>query len=211
MCYIFIMAEFESDDEIIEQYKHGDREAFKKLIDRYASPLYNFAARLTSRNEAPDIVQESFIKAWKNINRFDGKLASFKTWIFTIAKNTTTDFLRKKRSLLFSDMPERGGGNKDTEENNSFAENIPAEELLPDIALSRLEDNILLNKILEKLPRAYREILVLHYQEEMTFSEIGKILNKPGNTVKSQHRRAIMELRKSLDPTLFPPLDKGRG
>ena len=83
-----------TDEEIIVLYKDNEQEALKILINRYTSALYNFVARLTNRNEAGDIVQEVFIKTWKNIHHFDPKKASFKTWIFTIAKNTTTDFLR---------------------------------------------------------------------------------------------------------------------
>jgi RNA polymerase sigma-70 factor, ECF subfamily len=187
VCYIYIM----SDEEIILLYKNGNEEAFKTLLNRYASPLYNFVARMTNRSDAKDIVQESFIKAWKNIGRFNPTKASFKTWIFTIAKNTTTDFLRKKKNILFTDLEK----NND-EELDSFAENIPAEDLLPDIALQKLQDKELLNKILEELRPDYREVLVLHYQEEMTFEEIGKVLDKSLNTVKSQHRRAILELRR---------------
>ena len=104
----------ETDEEIILLYKNGDPEAFKELINRYTSPLYNFTARLTNRNDASDIVQEIFIKVWKNIEHFDPSKASFKTWIFTIAKNTTTDFLRKKKSLLFSDIE------KDNDEDKFF-------------------------------------------------------------------------------------------
>jgi len=192
VCYICFMEENQTDEKIIASYKNGEEEDFKKLIDRYTSPLFNFAARLTNKDEAEDIVQEVFIKAWKNINRFDENKASFKTWIFTIAKNTITDFLRKNKGVLFSDI----GGD---DEADSFAENIPDESLLPDAALEKLEDATFLNKILEKLNGAYREILVLHYQEEMTFDEIGKVLGKPLNTVKSAHRRAIIEMRKMLN------------
>jgi RNA polymerase sigma-70 factor (ECF subfamily) len=194
------MPSLKTDEEIIVLYKDNEQEALKILINRYTSSLYNFTARLTNRNDATDIVQEAFIKAWKNIHRFDPLKASFKTWIFTITKNTTTDFLRKKRSLLFSDMPARSsGGEKNDDENiNSFAESIPAEELLPDLALQKLEDSEFLNKTLGKLRPDYQEVLVLHYQEEMTFEEIGKILNKPLNTIKSQHRRAILELKKII-------------
>ncbi len=184
----------ESDEEIIILYKNGEEEAFRDLVNRYTAPLYNFTARLASKNDAPDIVQETFIKVWKNINRFDREKASFKTWIFTIARNTTTDFLRKKKSLLFTDLEK--GSNEDI---NSFAENIPDENLLPDSALQKLEDSKFLNKILEKLRMDYREVLVLHYQEEMTFEEIGRVLDKPLNTVKSQHRRALIELRKLIE------------
>lgn len=183
-----------ADEEIILLYKNGEQEAFKALIDRYASSLYNFAAHMAGRNDAPDIVQEIFIKVWKNIERFNPLKASFRTWIFTIAKNSITDFLRKKKSLLFSEMDEGGGENAD-----SFSEKIPAEDPLPDQILQKLEDGKLLNEILEKLHPNYREVLALHYQEEMTFEEIGGILNKSPNTVKSRHRRAILELRKMLD------------
>lgn len=194
------MADNKTDEEIIISYKNGDREAFKSLINRYATPLYNFVIRMTNRNDTPDIVQEIFIKVWKNIEHFNPLKAGFKTWIFTIARNATTDFLRKKKSLLFSDMPVRHGGEKDNDEDiNYFTENIPAEDLLPDEALQKLQDKKILNDILKKLSQSYREVLVLHYQEEMTFEEIGEILDKPLNTVKSQHRRAILELRKMLE------------
>jgi RNA polymerase sigma-70 factor (ECF subfamily) len=189
-----------TDEELVVLAQNNNQEALKIIIERYTSLLYNFVARLANKNDASDIVQEVFIKTWRNIRHFDKRKASFKTWIFTIARNTTTDFLRKKKSLLFSDMPVRAGGQKDSDENiNSFAENIPTEDLLPDLALQKLEDKQFLNKTLEKLRLDYREVLILHYQEEMTFEEIGKILNKPLNTIKSQHRRAIMELRKILE------------
>lgn len=186
------MVNNKTDEEIITLYKNGNQEVFKIIIDRYTSPFFNFIARQVGRDETPDIIQEIFIKTWKNINSFKEEKASFKTWIFTIARNTTTDFLRKKKSILFSDMS--------TEEDmDSFEENIRAEDLLPDEALQKLQDQEFLEKTLEKLNQNYREVLILYYQEEMTFEEIGKILNKPLNTVKSQHQRAILELRKMID------------
>lgn len=186
-----------SDEEIIVLYKNGDKEAFKVLINRYTTPLYNFTTRLTNKNDASDIVQEIFIKTWKNIKRFNPLKASFKTWIFTIARNTTTDFLRKKKSLLFSDLD--NSARQGLDENETFSENILDENLLPDEAMQKLQESEFLNDILKKLRLDYQEILILHYQEEMTFEEIGKILNKPLNTVKSQHQRAIVELRKILN------------
>ena len=191
------MLYYESDEQIVALYKEGNKEVFKVLIDRYTSLLYNFTARLTDKNNANDIVQETFIKVWKNLHKFDGAKASFKTWIFTIAKNTTTDFLRKKKSLLFSDL-EKNEDERDFESSNSFSENITDKELLPDEALQKIQDSDFLNKTLEKISLNHRTILILHYQEDMTFDQIGKILKKPLNTVKSQHRRAIIELRKIL-------------
>ena len=189
-----------SDEEIIELYRNGDQEAFKHLIDRYKTALYNFTARLTNKEDAPDIVAEIFIKVWKNIGRFDKEKASFKTWIFTIGRNTITDFLRKKKNLLFRDMQNRTGEENNNEENgNSFEENIPDENILPDKALQKLQDREFLNNTLKKLSLSEKEILLLHYQEEMTFDEIGKVLNKNLHTVKSIHRRALIKLRKLLE------------
>jgi RNA polymerase sigma-70 factor (ECF subfamily) len=80
----------------------------------------------------------------------------------------------------------------------NFSENIPDENLLPDEALQKLQDSELLNKILDQIPIHYKTIMILHYQEDMTFDEIGKVLGKSLNTVKSQHRRAIILIRKIL-------------
>jgi len=190
-----------TDEEIIILYKNGNKEVFKDLIDKYTSPIYNFTVRLTDKNNAPDIVQNIFIKVWKNLHRFDTAKASFKTWLFTIAKNTITDFLRKRKILSFSDLPARNASHNDAggeNDGNDFSETIPDENLLPDEALQKMQDSELLNKLLAKLPMDYQTILILHYQEEMTFDEIGKILNKPLNTVKSHHQRAITELRKNV-------------
>ncbi len=179
-----------TDEEIIDLYKNGNKEVFKELIDKYTSPLFNFTARLTDKNNALDIVQDIFIKAWKGINRFDSTKASFKTWLFTVAKNTTTDFLRKKKVILFSDIQ--------SNEDLDFSETIEDENLLPDEVMQKLQDFELLNKLIDTLPVHYKTVLILHYQEELTFDEIGKILGKPLNTVKSYHQRAITKLREML-------------
>ncbi len=101
--------------------------------------------------------------------------------------------------MLFSDLPaEKGGKDKIGNDENSFVDSIPDDNLLPDEALQKLEDKEFLNKTLEKLRPNYQDVLSLHYQEGMTFEEIGKVLDKSPNTVKSDHRRAILELRDLL-------------
>ena len=183
------MQEFRNDEEIIALYKDGNEEIFKELVEKYTGPIFNFTVRFVGRSEADDITQDIFIKIWKNLKKFNSEKASLKTWIFTIAKNTITDFLRKKKNLVFSDLE------SDTE---NFSEKIPDEKLLPIEILQKLQDIELLNNKLDQLEASQKTILVLRYQEEMTFSEIGQILGKPLNTVKSHHHRAILELRKML-------------
>jgi RNA polymerase sigma-70 factor (ECF subfamily) len=108
--------------------------------------------------------------------------------MFTIARNTVIDYMRKKKIAVFSDL------NKNEDE--SFSESLPDNVILPDEALQKLEDRKFLNKLLDQIPPMYREVLILYYQEEMTFSEIGEMLDKPLNTVKSHHRRALKQLKK---------------
>jgi len=178
-----------SDEDLIKEYLEGNQDSFKILIDRYTTSLYNFIFRFVGKDNTPDVIQDVFIKIWKNINKFDSSKSHFKTWIFTIARNTVTDYLRKRKMILFSSL------DKDEE---SFEDNIKDESLLPDEALSKIEDNEYLNKTLDQIPPKYKEVLVLHYQEDMTFAQIGEILNKPTNTVKSYHYRAILLLRELI-------------
>ena len=187
-----------TDEEIIILYKEGNKEVFKELIDKYTTPLFNFTARLTDKDNAQDIVQDVFIKIWKKLDSFDTSKSSFKTWIFTVTKNSIIDFWRKnkipggeKKILSFSDI-------ENSNYDFPFSENIKDTEILPDEALSKLEDTEFLSKLINNLPENYKTVLILHYQEEMTFMEIGEILNKPLNTVKSYHQRAIMSLRKMI-------------
>ena len=192
------MAFEKTDEEIINLYKGGNREVFKELIDKYTPSLYNFTVRLTDKENTPDIIQDVFIKIWKNLNAFDIEKSSFKTWLFVVAKNTIVDFWRKSKNpegknkiLSFSDL-------EDKNNDYVFSENIQDGSLLPDEILQKLQDKELLNKLIDKLPENYKIVLVLHYQEEMTFEEVGKILGKPQNTVKSYHHRAIIKLREMI-------------
>ncbi len=163
----------------------------KEIVETYTPQIYNFVRRFVGYTEADDITQEVFIKVWKNLNKYNKDKSSFKTWLFTIARNTTIDFMRKKKMILFSSL--------DTEEND-FADNIKDEVSLPSEVLQKIQDTELLNSHLEKLPEQYRTVLILYYQEEMTFNEISQVLKKPLNTVKSHHFRAIGKLKDMIAP-----------
>jgi RNA polymerase sigma factor (sigma-70 family) len=180
----------QSDEDLILEYINGDEDSLKILIDRYITPIYNFSVRFVGLENADDITQDVFLKVWKNIRKFNHKKANFKTWIFTITRNTITDYLRKKKSINFSSL--------NTEEEN-FEETIEDEVILPDEAMAKLEDKEFFNKLLDGMPANYKEVLIFYYQEDMTFSEIGQLLGKPLNTVKSYHHRALVKLREIID------------
>ncbi|MFH1170359.1 MAG: sigma-70 family RNA polymerase sigma factor [Candidatus Vogelbacteria bacterium] len=168
-----------------------ESEKFGQLMSQYLSPVYNFVYRLTGGADlANDITQETFIKVWKNLKRFD-ETKSFKPWLFAIARNTAIDWLRKRRLIPFSDL-------KDQEDNESFENKISDPLPLPDELFRRAELASLLEDALAKLAINDRTIILLHHLENLTFTEIAKIINQPMNTTKSRYRRTLTALRQFL-------------
>ncbi len=181
-----------TDVQLISSYLEGNREAFNGLINRYSQSLYKFTYYLVNnKEEAHDIVQESFIKVWKNIKKFD-QTKSFKTWIFTITERTAIDFLRKRKNISFSSM------DNDESENN-FAQSVPDKEPMQDEIFERNENIELVNEVLNMIPIDLKVIMILRHGEEMTFEEIAKVVDKPVNTVKSQYRRTLFTLKEHIN------------
>ena len=182
-----------SDEELIAAYLAGDTKAFAELTKRHLGGVYSFTVRfIGNAEEAEDITQETFLKAWKSLKKYGSRASKFKTWLFRIARNSAIDFLRKKKHIPFSQFETESG-------TNVLTETVADTEELPDTLLMKLEDAKELNVTLEQLPPKAREILLLYYTNELTFEEIGTILGEPTNTVKSRHRRALQALRKILE------------
>lgn len=161
-----------TDEQLITNCLKGDEEALEVLIKRYLKPIYSFTFRFVGDGQtAEDITQETFVKVWRNLKKFD-KNKKFKTWIFAIAKNTCFDWQKKKKTLPLY-----------------FAENIrdPSPVF-----------NEPLDRILERLSPQYRMVLFLRYNDHFTFREIAESLGEPINTIKSRHRRGLALLQKLL-------------
>jgi len=182
-----------TDEELIEEYLSGNEDSFKSLITRYTKLLYFFAYRMTGKKElAEDIVQDTCLKIWKTISRYKIGSNTFKPWVFTIARNTTIDQLRKKKMPVVSDFDTKDG-------NNYLMETASDPDTIPTELIEKAEQKKMITGAMQSLSFEEREILTLHYQEEMTFEAIGKTLKKPLNTVKSRHRRAVLKLKKYLE------------
>ncbi len=181
-----------TDEQLVLEYISGNQSALSQLIQKNLKAIYNFAYRIVGNaQDAEDVAQDTFIKAWKNIKQFKAE-HNFKAWIFTIARNTAFDKLRKKKNFVFSDF-------ENAEGENIFLDSLPDPEPPPDAIVEALEQTHSTAELLRRLPPLYREVLVLHYNENFTFKEIGEILNKSLNTVKSQHRRGLLLLRAQID------------
>lgn len=172
------------------EYLAGDEEVFATLLQRHLRSVYSFAARLAG-DEADDLTQDAFLKAWKNLKKYDPESAKFKTWLMHIARNTVIDHLRKKKAFVFSDF--------ENEQGESFIMDISDSEYLPDELAARAHDTHEVQESLEKLAPAQKEVLVLRYMNQLTFEEMSGVLGEPLNTVKSRSRRALVELRKLLE------------
>ena len=183
-----------NETELISESLAGDEKAFEELLSPYLQPVYSFVLSLTHDVlMTEDVMQETCIKVWKHLNRFDAK-RSFKTWIFAIAKNTAFDALKKKRDLPFSVF----FFFEDEEIEEPWSDRIVDEAPLPDELLARADAAKLLEQYLRVLPEGFQRILRLHYQDDFSLLEIAEILGEPYNTVKSRHGRALSGLRRAF-------------
>ena len=177
-----------SDEELVKQYLEGNKKALEFLIGKYLNPVYTFIYRyFNNQSEAEDAVQEAFLKVWKNIRKFNTD-KSFKTWLFTIAKNTALDLLKKKKNLNFSDFD-------DEDEVNKLEEKITDTNPLPIEKLKAAESKKQIQELLQKLPIKYCSLLTLYFNNDFSLQQISEILGEPLNTIKSRYQRAIKLLQ----------------
>ncbi|MDB5254981.1 MAG: polymerase subunit sigma-24 [Candidatus Nomurabacteria bacterium] len=174
-----------TDEQLIERYQNGDQSALVTLTTRYFDTIYRYTYRFArDRAATEDIVQDTFIKVWKSIARFD-KSMKVKPWLYRIAHNTAIDYLRKKKMISFSSM-----------EGEQFEETIADEAVGTMEQAIAAEERAVLTQKIESLPTHYKEVLLLRAEESLTFEEISIALSKPLNTIKSLYRRALLLLQK---------------
>ena len=169
----------------------GDEQSLEVLFKKYLKPIYGYVSGIVGRDEADDAVQETFLRAWRHLARFDTDRV-FKTWLYRVAHNAAIDLLKKKKPTSFSDLdrPEDAPG---------FEETIEDETEPISALLDRQGSAERLRKALDQLPAKQRSVISLHYLDELTFAEISEILGEPLDTVKSRSRRALGTLKKLLE------------
>jgi len=181
-----------TDRELVEKAKQGDQDAFERLVLDDQDRVYSLALRLVGdREEAADLAQEAFVRAWQGLPSFQGE-SSFSTWVYRLTTNVCIDHLRKKKRreavepAVSLDDPDSG-----------WAE--PANwELDPQRLLERSERGRALARGLEQLPDWQRRVLVLRELSGLSYQEIGQALDLDIGTVKSRISRARLSLRKIL-------------
>ncbi len=160
--------------------KQNDRSAAEKLIKANYKQVYSIILSFCKHKQtAEDLTQETFIKIWQNIKGFNGK-SRFSTWSYKIAYNTFLDWQRKQ-TLLYDDQILEKFSDSYIEYNDN---------------LHDMEFVLLIEQI-NQLPQKLKAAIILHYQNELSISEISKILEIPKGTVKSRLNAGLEQLRQN--------------
>lgn len=176
----------QSDEQLMERIRGGDKELFGLLIDRYEAKLTRYIRRFLQNDEdITDIVQNVFIKVFVNLQSFDVD-RSFNSWIYRIAHNETVTYLKKRgnEKVSFLDF--------DTMFPHPFAKEMADKPTLD----KELEN--LMTTSLSLIPLKYKEVLVLYYYEELSYQEIADILHIPIATVGVRLRRGREQLERYI-------------
>lgn len=170
-----------SDEELVHLVKMGEVEPFDELVRRHEVKVHNLCYKmLKNYDDAKDMAQETFLKAYRNIKNFDGR-SKFTTWLYRIAVNNCINLMKREHP---------------TEEIKDEILEVPKDDPVERYKNKKLKE-IIYNAI-AKLPDVQKSVFTLRALEELPYQEISAILNKPVNTVKVNYFLAVKNLKNYL-------------
>lgn len=187
------MSEQITDQELVEKAQQGDKKAFNLLVVRYQNRVAGLLTRYVSRDDIPDIVQESFIKAYRSLASFRGESA-FYTWLYRIAVNTAKNHLTAlgrrppKEDILAEDAESYDAGTQ-------LREADTPEHLVLSNELKRV-----VFETIENLPEELKMAITLREIEGLSYEEIAEVMSCPVGTVRSR----IFRARETIDAKIQP-------
>lgn len=189
-----------AESEFIERLKRGEAAAYEELVAERSGEIYGLLFRLTeNREEARDLTQETFLRAFQSISRFRGE-ADLRTWIYRIAINQARNrwrwWRRRRRDSTISLDAMQGQSNQTLMATLAESSENPEQQTLAH------ERELALRSALRSVGRAYRETLILRDIEGFTYEEIATTLGINVGTVKSRLARGRQELRRKLEGSL---------
>lgn len=192
-----LAADVDVDSALVECVQTGDVAAFDELVRKYRTRLYSVLYNLTgNREDASDLTQDAFIKAFQSIGKFRGKSA-FYTWLYRIAVNNALSFIKKnrrRRFFSFDNITEEAGADEIFE---AIASKTRTEKA---VLMDELQER--LNESLQKLSEKHRTVVVLHEIEGLSHAEIADITRTSIGTVRSRLHYAKSQLQADLQPYL---------
>ena len=187
------MSEQITDQELVEKAQQGDKKAFNLLVVRYQNRVAGLLTRYVSRDDIPDILQESFIKAYRSLASFRGESA-FYTWLYRIAVNTAKNHLTAlgrrppKEDILAEDAESYDAGTQ-------LREADTPEHLVLSNELKRV-----VFETIENLPEELKMAITLREIEGLSYEEIAEVMSCPVGTVRSR----IFRAREAIDAKIQP-------
>lgn len=171
-----------SETELVMLLKQRQQTAFSYLYENYSGALYGIILNIISDNElANDVLQEVFVKVWRQISTYDETKGRLYTWILNIARNASIDTLRSK-------------GFQNNKQNRELTENVYESAGSTQMQV----DKIGLRKIVHQLKEEHKVLIELSYFQGFTQEEISKMLDLPLGTVKTRLRTALIQLRQFI-------------
>ena len=183
----------QSDATAVAQVRAGNYDAFGVLVERHSRNLFRLAFRMTgNEQDAEDIVQETFMKAYRQLAKFDRR-ASFSTWLYRIAANGSLDLIRSRNRRQEQQEPAM-------EEGQELASSVSAGDPTPERLAFSVELKNLLAPALEQLSPMERAAFVLRHYEGLSTEDIGQALGVQAGAAKHSVFRAVQKLRRALEP-----------
>uniref|UniRef100_A0A832MLI3 RNA polymerase sigma factor n=1 Tax=Eiseniibacteriota bacterium TaxID=2212470 RepID=A0A832MLI3_UNCEI len=183
------------DAETLERCRAGDERAYRDLVQRYQRQVYSLALRMVrSAEDAEDITQETFVRVFRNLDRYDPR-RPFTAWLFTIAARLCIDAIRRRRHRPVALVQREEG----TDEERIVEVEDPGPG--PEDLASRQEEERRARDLIESLPPHYRIVVMLRHQQDLSYEEIAEALSLPLGTVKARIHRARALLKERLEET----------
>ncbi|HEV3048698.1 MAG TPA: sigma-70 family RNA polymerase sigma factor [Longimicrobium sp.] len=185
-----------SDHELVTRAQQGSEKAYRELLGRFQRPVFSIIYRMIrDREQAEDLAQETFVRVFNNIDRYDPRY-KFSSWIFKIATNLTIDHIRRKELDTVSIDGSRNAVTAEQIEATSITIASPDEN--PEELLEAKELGEEIESAISKLRPEYRAAILLRHVDGREYQEIAEILSLPLGTVKTYIHRGRNELREQL-------------
>lgn len=180
------------DDVLVKQAIGGREQAYTELVNKYERALYYHILKMVrDKEQVEDLVQETFVKAFDNLNTYSTSYA-FSTWLYRIATNHTIDYLRKKKLQTLSiDEPVKT-------KSGDMKMQLPDGSAGTDRSIIKKQRKKLVHQAIAELPEKYRRVIEMRHMEEKSYQEIADVLDLPLGTVKAHIFRAREMLYKAL-------------
>lgn len=177
-----------TDVAAVEQVRAGNTQAFRILVDRHSRALFHLTYRMTGNHQdAEDTVQETFLRAYRQLRHFDGR-AAFSTWLYRIASNCAIDHIRSRQ--------------KRQSDGIELLDRHPAPNPSPERLTASSQVAQMLGPALDELSETERAAFVMRHYEGLSMEEIGRTLGVQPNAAKHSVFRAVQKLRRALEPAM---------